>query len=243
MGAVTVFNRKPNLSELKRIWSLDQPSNENAGLSEFRYSCTLPTASTITSSTDSNISPININSRTHKNYITDGKKNLNFSNSACLFDTGNLFADVISEKLAIKLGIEYRKNEARLQSANGVAITIVGQASENIYFMIPPIKTLFYFKPYVVEHLFNDIMMSGRFNKRYLVSLDALDDSMLIQTKRSEPRTKVFLHTNAISRALVLLDRRDLKRLRRNNATNKLTESATGHNIKYDGKFHKIKKL
>ena len=38
VGSVTIFNKKPNLTELKKIWSVDQPSNENAGLAKFKKS-------------------------------------------------------------------------------------------------------------------------------------------------------------------------------------------------------------
>ena len=87
------------MADLRKIYSIKQKGVDKYGISTFNYSCTAPVATNLEDSTDSNIGPINANSKFRKYYITDQEDNgpLQFSNLACLVDSGNLFADVISK--------------------------------------------------------------------------------------------------------------------------------------------------
>ena len=87
--------------------------------------------------------------------------------------------------------------------------------------MFNRIPKLFVIKPYIVDKLFTPIMLSAFFNKQYIVQIDALDDSKLLQITRGQPWVKIKLHTNAITGAIILLNHKDLIRLKKN--SNKLT--------------------
>ena len=125
---------------------------------------------------------------------------------ACLIDSGNLFNDIISRETCDIMMVPYETASVRLKTANVKQIMIIGRVRKPIYFKIDTVDRVYSMKPFVVESLFTPIMLSAFFTKRYLVQLDAIDDTMSLQVARGEPRTKVPLHTNAITRALILLD-------------------------------------
>ena len=73
---VTLFNKRPKMADLRKIHSIKQKGVDKYGISTFNYSCTAPVATDLKDSTDSNIGPINANSKFRKYYITDQELSL-----------------------------------------------------------------------------------------------------------------------------------------------------------------------
>ena len=215
---ITLFNRKPNTSELKRLSEIHQVAKPKVGIQDFSYTVADFTPDIIARSTNDNISPINVKSQTHLNHITNnnfpGGQILKFANTTALVDTGNLFEDVITEDLCKQLCIPYEHNSSpSLHSANGQPINIIGRTKNDLTFKFNNLNKFFRTKPFVVKELFCGIMLSVFFTKKYKACLDSIDDTIRLHTKLGSPRTHVKLHLNTIGTAIRMLDVKDRNRL------------------------------
>ena len=218
VGVITLFNRKPTITETKRLSEIHQSDKLKLGIQDFYYTVADKTPDEVTKSRNDNISPINIKSKIHLNHITNQSmpegKVLKFANTTALVDSGNLFADVITEGLCQQLGIEYEsKSKPSLHSANGQPIDVIGRVKDNIFFKFNGLGTFYNIRPFVVKELFCGVMLSVFFTKKYQTSLEAKDDTLRIQTKRGIPRSLVKLHLNTIRIAIEMLDKKDRERL------------------------------